>query len=158
MWFNSRRSEKPYQGLTCYRTFLWKQREIRKDGSTGVAWLSSARAVRCSLKWGNERNPREMLHIHFGLPRLYRGGRRGRRQVSTSLMPWVTHTLQWRTTKSSKSATTSKSHKFRLSSDCSLQPDCMKEESVVIANQQVAVNTFSGLVHTARQGSKVGSG
>ena len=34
----------------------------------------------------------------------------------------------------------------------------MKSESVVIADQQAAVNTFSGLVHTARQGSKVGSG
>ena len=32
----------------------------------------------------------------------------------------------------------------------------MKEELLVIANQQVAVNTFSPLVHTARQGSKVG--
>ena len=33
----------------------------------------------------------------------------------------------------------------------------MKSESVVIADQHAAVNTFSGLVHTARQGSKVGS-
>ena len=33
----------------------------------------------------------------------------------------------------------------------------MKSESVVIADQQAAVNTFSGLVHTARQGSKVDS-
>ena len=36
--------------------------------------------------------------------------------------------------------------KFRLSSDWGLQPDLMKSESVVIANQKVAVNTFSGLV------------
>ena len=33
----------------------------------------------------------------------------------------------------------------------------MKSESVVIADQHAAVNTFSGLVHTARQGSKVGN-
>ena len=33
----------------------------------------------------------------------------------------------------------------------------MKSELVVIADQHAAVNTFSGLVHTARQGSKVGS-
>ena len=38
--------------------------EIRKEASAGAAWLSSARAVRCSLKWGNERNPRLMLNIH----------------------------------------------------------------------------------------------
>ena len=31
---------------------------------TGVAWLSSARAVGCSLQWGNERNPRLVLNIH----------------------------------------------------------------------------------------------
>ncbi len=51
----------------------------------------------------------------------------------------------------------SKSQKIGLSSDCSLQLDCMKVESLVIANQQVAVNTFPGLVHTARQATKVGS-
>ena len=35
-------------------------------------------------------------------------------------------------------------------SDWSLQLDSMKSESLVIANQNVAVNTFPGLVHTAR--------
>ena len=34
----------------------------------------------------------------------------------------------------------------------------MKSESVVIADQHAAVNTFSGLVHTARQANKVGGG
>ena len=43
------------------------------------------------------------------------------------------------------------------SSDCSLQLDCMKLESLVIANQHVAVNTFPGLVHTARHTMGVGS-
>ena len=47
--------------------------------------------------------------------------------------------------------------KSRLSSDCSLQLGCMKLESLVIANQQVAVNTFPGLVHTARHTMGVGS-
>ena len=37
-----------------------------------------------------------------------------------------------------------------LSSDCRLQLACMKLELLVIANQNVAVNTFPGLVHTAR--------
>ena len=57
-----------------------------------------------------------------------------------------------------KLAIASQSHKFRLSSDWGLKPDPMKPELVVIAGQHTAVNTFSGLVHTARQGSKVGSG
>jgi hypothetical protein len=159
VWFNSRQSEKPYQGLTSYRFIpLETLVDLARDGRTGAAWLSSARAVRCSLKWGNERNPRVMLHIHCGQSRLCREGRSGRRQVSTALIPWVTHTLQWRRTTCRKAAMSSKSLKFRLSSDWSLQPDSMKSESVVIADQQAAVNTFSGLVHTARQGSKVEGG
>ena len=44
----------------------------------------------------------------------------------------------------------SKPQKGRPSSDCSLQPDYTKLESLVIADQNAAVNTFPGLVHTAR--------
>ena len=51
----------------------------------------------------------------------------------------------------------SESQKTGLSSDRSLQLDCVKSESLVIADQQAAVNTFPGLVHTARQATKVGS-
>ena len=40
--------------------------------------------------------------------------------------------------------------KTRPSSDRRLQFACVKLESLVIANQHVAVNTFPGLVHTAR--------
>ena len=43
------------------------------------------------------------------------------------------------------------------SSDCSLQLDYMKLESLVIADQNAAVNTFPGLVHTARHTMGVGS-
>ena len=46
--------------------------------------------------------------------------------------------------------------KSRLSSDCTLQLECMKVESLVIAEQQAAVNTFPGLVHTARHTMGVG--
>jgi hypothetical protein len=42
-----------------------------------------------------------------------------------------------------------------LSSDCSLQLDCMKLESLVMAYKIDAVNTFPGLVHTARHITKV---
>ncbi len=42
------------------------------------------------------------------------------------------------------------------SPDRSLQLDCVKSESLVIANQHVAVNTFPGLVHTARHTMGVG--
>ena len=53
-------------------------------------------------------------------------------------------------TKSSEAARWSQSQKTVLSSDCSLQLDYMKLESLVIADQHSAVNTFPGLVHTAR--------
>ena len=59
-------------------------------------------------------------------------------------------------TKRSKLARGSKSQKGHPSSDCSLQLDYMKLESLVIANQNVAVNTFPGLVHTARHTMGVG--
>ena len=45
--------------------------------------------------------------------------------------------------------------KADLSSDRGLQLSLVKLESLVIVNQNVAVNTFSGLVHTARQAMKV---
>ena len=53
-------------------------------------------------------------------------------------------------TEGSEGASRSESQKERLSSDCSLQPDYTKLESLVIADQNAAVNTFPGLVHTAR--------
>ena len=59
-------------------------------------------------------------------------------------------------TEGSEPATGSKSQKMHLSPDWSLQLDSMKLESLVIADQNAAVNTFSGLVHTARQTMGVG--
>ncbi len=53
-------------------------------------------------------------------------------------------------TKGSELARVSKSQKPCLSTDWSLQLDSMKAESLVIADQHAAVNTFPGLVHTAR--------
>ena len=50
----------------------------------------------------------------------------------------------------------SESQKISRSPDRSLQLDSLKSESLVIANQNVAVNTFPGLVHTARQVMGVG--
>ena len=44
-----------------------------------------------------------------------------------------------------------------LSSDRRLQPACVKLELLVIADQHAAVNTFPGLVHTARHTMRVGN-
>ena len=64
----------------------------------------------------------------------YNGGDRGRRRREPELIP-----------------------KSRLGSDRGLQPARVKVESLVIADQHAAVNTFPGLVHTARHTMGVGS-
>ncbi len=46
--------------------------------------------------------------------------------------------------------------KQRPSSDCRLQLACMKSELLVIVDQHAAVNTFPGLVHTARHTMRAG--
>ena len=51
----------------------------------------------------------------------------------------------------------SQSHKTGLSSDRRLQLACVKPELLVIADQHAAVNTFPGLVHTARHTTKAGN-
>jgi hypothetical protein len=53
-------------------------------------------------------------------------------------------------TEGCKPARVSQSHKTDRSPDWSLQLDSMKSESLVIVDQNATVNTFPGLVHTAR--------
>src|SRR5918999_6037556 len=57
MWFNSKQRAEPYLGLTCLD--YPRESEVgpaRGTTSTGAAWLSSARVVRCRVKSLNERN------------------------------------------------------------------------------------------------------
>ena len=60
-------------------------------------------------------------------------------------------------TKGCEVARRSQSQKADLSSDWSLQLDSMKSESLVIVDQNATVNTFPGLVHTARHAMEVSS-
>ena len=53
-------------------------------------------------------------------------------------------------TKGSNTVRWSQSQKTIPNSDWSLQLDSMKPESLVIVDQHAMVNTFPGLVHTAR--------
>ncbi len=71
-------------------------------------------------------------------------------------VPGYTHATMASTT-GSDPATGSESLKAGLSSDCRLQLACMKSELLVTAGQHTAVNTFPGLVHTARHATKVGN-
>ena len=59
-------------------------------------------------------------------------------------------------TEGRKPARGSQSQKTCPSSDRRLQLACVKLESLVMAYQNDAVNTFPGLVHTARHITKVG--
>ena len=59
-------------------------------------------------------------------------------------------------TEGCQAARWSQSQKPDRSPDRSLQLDCVKSESLVIVDQHVTVNTFPGLVHTARHTMGVG--
>ena len=72
-----------------------------------------------------------------------------------AFMGRATHVLQWLIQRVSEIVKWSKSSKVNRSPDWSLQLDSMKLESLVIVDQHATVNTFSGLVHTARHTMEV---
>ena len=72
------------------------------------------------------------------------------------LMLWATHVLQWSGQREASSRESANPSKLGLSSDGRLQLACLKEESLVIAGQHTAVNSFPGLVHTARHTMEAG--
>ena len=126
---------------------------------TGGAWLSSARVVRCWVKSRNERNPYCQLPA-FRMGTLARLPVTNRRKVGTTSNHHAPYDQGFtRTTmagnKVQRSRKAERITKPGLSSDCGLQPAHMKLELLVIANQHVAVNTFPGLVHTARHTMRV---
>ena len=65
-----------------------------KDGWTGDAWLSSVRGLSCSLKWGNERNPRRVLYVSHETVRLARKEARMTPSQHVPLTPWATRMIQ----------------------------------------------------------------
>ena len=128
---------------------------------TDAAWLSSARVVRCWVKSRNERNP------CFQLPAC-NGGHSGRTAgdkpeeggddvKSSWLLRVGLHTCYNGNYREKRRSDLEQIFKNCLSSDCSLQLENTKSESLVIADQHAAVNTFPGLVHTARHAMRVGS-
>ena len=73
---------------------------------TGAAWLPSARAVRCSVKSSNERNPFQMLNFSSETARVNREEGGDDVKSAWPLTPWATHMLQWEVTKGSPSRKT----------------------------------------------------
>ena len=126
---------------------------------TGGAWLSSARVVRCWVKSRNERNPYGELIRQITLAGLPLTKRRKVGTTSNHHAPYdLGHTRTTMAVNRGKQyREVEQIPKSRPSSDCRLQPACMKSESLVIADQHAAVNTFPGLVHTARHTMRVGN-
>ena len=117
--------------------------------------------MRCWVKSRNERNPCELLPARYGGD-----------SVQTAQINWEEggddvrsvwplrlglHTYYNAQHNENRDREVEEICKTGLSSDWRLQLASMKLESLVIADQQAAVNTFPGLVHTARQATKVGS-
>ena len=130
------------------------------DSCTGAAWLSSARVVKCWVKSRNERNPCLQLPSGYAGDSGETAGDKpeeGGDDVKSSwpLRPGL-HTCYNGRYNGLQDREMEPIPKTGLSSNWSLQLDSMKSESLVIADQQAAVNTFPGLVHTARQVNRVG--
>ena len=154
MWINSTQREEPYQPLT-WASRLSETGAFSSAGRhTGAAWLSSARVVRCWVKSRNERNPR--LQLPSGKAGHSEGTagdkpEEGGDDVKSSWPLWAgLHTCYNGGDNGQQGRDAEPIPKSRLSSDCSLQLESMKVESLVIVDQHATVNTFPGLVHTAR--------
>ena len=124
--------------------------------NTGAVWLSSARVVRCWVKSRNERNPTLVAIIQLGtlgeLPVI------SRRKVGTTSSHHGPYGLELHTCYNGddKRAGDSEQKRKTVSVRIALCNSGMKSESLVIADQHAAVNTFPGLVHTARHTMGVG--
>src|SRR5660398_73734 len=134
--------------------------EVLRDKVTGGAWLSSARVVRC---WVKSRNERTLIISCYHLvehssetARVNReeGGDDVKSSCPLCLGLHTCYNGEYKEMQDRKVEPNSKTHP---SSDCRLQLAYMKPELLVIANQHVAVNTFPGLVHTARHTMRVGN-
>lgn len=126
------------------------------EAYTGAAWLSSARAVRCWVKSRNERNPypllpREWLSEETAGDELEEGG--DDVKSSWPLCPGQ-HTCYNGEYRGARDREVEPIPKIRRSWDRSLQLDSVNVESLVIVDQHATVNTFPGLVHTARHTTK----
>ena len=113
--------------------------DLLRGSSTGAAWLSSVRAVRCLVKSTNERNPLGQLPADDAGNSGHTARSRGRKVGMTSSQygPYIQGctraTMAY--TERRETARWSKSHRVCLSSDWGLQPDPMKSDLLVTAYQ-----------------------
>ena len=116
--------------------------------------------MRCWVKSRNERNPRFQLPPARG-PSGETAGDNPEEGVDDVKSSWPLHpglhTCYNGRYNGSQRREAEPILKAVLSSDRSLQLDSVKLESLVIVGQHTTVNTFPGLVHTARQAMGEGS-
>ena len=146
-------SEEPYPDLTSLEG-------IRKEAvPSGTKWqvLHGRRQLVSWDVWLSPLTSATLVFSWISLNRLpwQQGGRRGWRQVRIALTSGATNTLQWPVQRAANPRGGANPIKTGPSSDCRLKLACMKPESLVMVSQHITVNTFPGLVHTARQAMKV---
>ena len=113
--------------------------DLLRGSSTGAAWLSSVRAVRCLVKSTNERNPFDLLPAGHAGNSCHTARLRERKVGMTSSQygPYIQGctraTMAY--TERRETARWSKSHRVCLSSDRGLQPDPVKSDLLVTAYQ-----------------------
>ena len=116
--------------------------------------------MRCWVKSRNERNPHCQLPSRLGGHSGETAGDKpeeGGDDVKSSWPLWAgLHTCYNGDYRGLRTCEGEPIPKSRLSSDRTLQLECVKLESLVIADQHAEVNTFPGLVHTARHTMGVG--
>jgi hypothetical protein len=160
MWFNSMQRAEPYQGLTSREDPGNRGGPARGRGDRWcMVVVSSCREMLgsvpqraqpssavASVETGTQRRLPETIRRKVGM-------------TSNHHAPYALgHTRATMAgTARSHAARQSGSLKAGRSSDRRLQLACVKPELLVIADQHAAVNTFPGLVHTARHTTKVGN-
>ena len=122
---------------------------------TDAAWLSSARVVRCWVKSRNERNPYGQLYAVWPDCPFWEEG--GDDVKSAWPLRLGRHTRYNGADSAQRHSNVKRIAKRRHSADWGLQLAPMKAELLVTAWQHSAVNTYPGLVHTARHVMGVGN-
>ena len=113
--------------------------DLLRGSSTGAAWLSSVRAVRCLVKSTNERNPFDVLPAGQAGNSHHTAGLRQRKVGMTSSQygPYIQGCTRatMAGTEGCEAARRSEPHRAGPSSDRGLQPDPVKSDLLVTAHQ-----------------------
>ena len=159
MWFNSKQREEPYLDLTSPALLLIE------EVPSGTGW-QVVHGCRQLVSWDVGLSPAtsatlivSCYHLVEHSSETARVNREEGGDDVKSSCPLCLglHTCYNGKYKEKQDREVEQNSKTCLSSDCRLKLAYMKLELLVIANQHVAVNTFPGLVHTARHTMRVGN-